>query len=108
MTTLKQAYESIGETIQVGDVLYDNTIYKIEYVEGWYFAYSKLPETLAVAERFQIGPTFTIHRYGKQIYPVLHSKGIASNVLQCLRDGNKKDAVDWIEQLIDAKIKESK
>lgn len=67
MTTLKEAYESVGETIKLGDVLCGER--GVEYVEGWNYALEGDSVLLYRAEKIKHEVTDTIFRNGKQIYP---------------------------------------
>lgn len=114
MKTLKEAYESVGLKPEEYDCVtyvrpnckdFEITLYS---VKEDFFKADPLATLYGNISEYSLTNccNLKIHRNGTQIYPVLHSHGIASNVLRCLQDGNKKDAVDWIVQLIDAKIKE--
>lgn len=65
--TLKEAYESVGETIQRGDLLRGAD--EVLYVDGWSYALSEDPVILYRAAKIQHEVTDLISRNGKQIYP---------------------------------------
>lgn len=118
MKTLKEAYESVGEKIQVGDRL--GEYMKIKWVDGWFFdvrTYSGDYYTVLDSSRYYIGEIgLPIRRNGKQIYPAIEEVRTATTeeyrlYRAFLRDGairNINNIVEHLSALIDAKIKESK
>ncbi|RTL03789.1 hypothetical protein EKK58_12065 [Candidatus Dependentiae bacterium] len=111
MTTLKKAYESIGETPKVGDHLFSHG--KIRFVEGWNFNFREDSITLYRAELFIVTDPFTITRDGKLIFPnvknkVQEAENQVYHALRINKDGiNCNLVTNAISALIDAKIKEA-
>lgn len=105
--TLKQAYESIGETIKVEDHLQDAGI--VKFVDGWYFDYSTCPLTTCVASNWKIPEDYVITRDGKQLYPAPnaeYTRNAQIALVRALDYENSIGIVEYISKLIDAKIKE--
>ena len=113
MKTLKEAYESVGETLQVGDCLGEHI--KIRWVDGWFFddnPYSKNYCTVFDSSRFFIGEiSLPIRRNGKQIYPKVEKASamqLKVDLLRYLEDNNTLMITETISDLIDAKIQEKR
>lgn len=122
MKTLKEAYDSVGLKLQVGDQL--GNCGKIRFVDGWCFDYDD-PEDVKMlvvydGRRYTLNANFLpITRDGKQIYPkieestnrvVLERERLNAQLTFALNvdRGTAWCTAHCLEQFIDAKIKEAK
>ena len=108
MKTLKEAYESVGETIQVGDII-DRWAWRqiVQSVDGWYFTDKTTDSDMCyLAEKIEGSWIKHIERNGKQIYPKRELE--SEKIMQEFRSCHSTILSDLINRLIDAKIKEAK
>ena len=110
--TLKEAYESVGLTMQNGDQLWHHTrcFLTIRWIEGSCFEFKADSLTVYRWDLYQGIEKIT--RDGKQIYPKVEDEDESYSCLVfTLINSNLKnphDVASAIKDLIDAKIKEAK
>lgn len=109
--TLKEAYESIGEVIKVGDEIFRYNIQSpiiVAWIDGWYIKEKQDMNTPYALSANNINRILKILRDGNQIYPVTITLE-SERILTELRGRFITEVTaNLIDQLIDAKINESK
>jgi len=70
MTTLKEAYESVGEKMQLGDLIENSAGqgHIIKFLDGWYFDFEDCAECIFRADTYGAYRR-KVFRNCKQIYP---------------------------------------